>query len=114
MQLPVALGQSLKKLSINNKLIREIGADIDLLSELDIGSREAFWINAFKRPSGSLPAEFSTLDPGARASSAELKSETGKASALEAFNDRTELADLQNLLYPYDADQEQKRAIQQK
>ena len=30
------------------------------------------------------------------------------------FNDRTELADLQNLPYPYDADQKHKQAIQQR
>ena len=50
-----------------HELARQVsrtGADIDLLGELDIGSREPFRINAFECPGGSLPAGFSALDPG--------------------------------------------------
>ena len=44
----------LKQLRIDNELTRGIGADIDLLRKLNIGSRKALGINALKRPSGSL------------------------------------------------------------
>jgi hypothetical protein len=56
----------LKQLRIDNEFTggaSRTGADIDLLGQLDIGSRKAFGINPFESPGGSLPAGFSALDP---------------------------------------------------
>jgi hypothetical protein len=65
MQFHVACRQLLKQLLIDNELTRRrVGADIYLLGQLNIGSREALWINPLERPSGSLPAGFTALDPG--------------------------------------------------
>src|SRR5215510_12750505 len=40
---------------------RRIGTDIDLLGQLNVGSREALGINALEGPRGSLPSRFSAL-----------------------------------------------------
>ena len=63
MQFHVAGRQLVKQLLIDNEFTRGIGADIDLLRKLNIGSREALWVNALEGPSGSLPAGFTSLDP---------------------------------------------------